>query len=451
MEAEGGVAMRALVLLLGASLAAGCGDDDGRLPAIDGGPDIGSDSGVDSGPATAFTIRMRFLDAADDSPLADVKLAVDTGRGRFEGTSDTAGEVTLDVDHSGEAYSAIAALEGYTMAAITGFGLTESQLGREDGDVRVVYLAELAPDVTDPVRVVVSATGVPAGGRWCSGVGRWITVCFGETGRFQQNGVSRAVADEVLSDYVTGYAFDASGTLVDFDTADYVVDAVGNRNASIAFDGALDDTPVTRDITLTLPAAPESPFRTMTLDAEWQGWAAVVEPGTYLSRGALTNVQIMPDRVTFTVSTFPVAGDDLVWALAAYASFTDPIRTFRWFSAEPTADTLEFLDVPRVTAGDRWDGEVTWTAPAADVDNYVVDYYNNADRAVARMRAPGSPAQLPALPTGYDPEVSFPFPDAAGYVQVRALRGDIPPDDTAPDPYRVDGELATSARHPIVF
>jgi hypothetical protein len=204
-------------------------------------------------------------------------------------------------------------------------------------------------------------------------------------------------------------------------------------------------------MTLTLPTDAMSPFRTEMLDDTWQGWLTAVDPTTYLQRSALTNVEVMADRITMTVNTFPVTGDELIWAVAAYADFTDPVRTFRWFSAEPSEDTVSFLDAPRVTAGDTYDAEIEWSAPATDVTGYQVQFLIGGFRTAISMVALTPYATLPALPSAYDPEVSFPIAGARGDIRVAAGRGASGPMDMMANPFRFDGERALGPRRMITY
>jgi len=446
--------MRLVIVSALIGLVVGCttGGERGRTDAGRDGGMGGGDGGADAGlPDGVYRMQLRFLDP-DDNPIEAVKHGVDTDMGRFEAISDAAGEITLDIEYRDDLFSGISAKEGYTIAAAVDYTFAELPgLDLEmDGDFRIVRLGLMNPDSGVLARLAVAATGVPAGGRWCSGTGAWFTQCFAEGASYNQS-IDRATLDRLLSDHLTGFAFDAAGALVDFEEATWTEASDGSRVVTIAFDGTFDTPPTSRDVTLMLPADGASRFLIDDLDTDWQGWIAAVEPGSHVSRAALTNVQIMVDRVTMTLNTFPVTGDELVWAVAAYADYSEPVRTFHWYSAPPTGDTFDFLDGPRVMLGDTYDAEIRWSEPAADVEAYFVQYLNNANRLTINLRTRGTAARLPALPTGYDRSFSFPFEGAAGDVRVVAVRGTLPPDDSATDPYRVDGEAATGPRSPITF
>ena len=200
---------------------------------------------------------------------------------------------------------------------------------------------------------------------------------------------------------------------------------------------------------MALPEDTTSPFRTATLDADWQGWIVGVEPGNHLSRTAITDFEVSGATATFNLHVFDLPAGELLYAIAAYADYMEPVRTFTWFSADP-GNELSFLDAPTVETASSFHGEVAWAAPSDDVDDYVV-LYNEALRNVAVLITPEPRAVMPQLPSAYDDAVSFPFPDGAGYVQVIARRGDRPPSDTASDPYAVDGTAATGPRRAITF
>lgn len=436
--------------LAAAHLLAACGDD-GRVPPADTGTtDTGvvTDTGAPdtSGPGTAQTAMLRAIDQ-DDNPLEGVKVAIDTDLGRFEGETDAAGEVMIPFRYMEDSIDTIAALEGYRIV-----GRVDSPYEAPDtaDGFGEVTLFELDPDLGDRVRVVARATGVPAGGRWCVGIVSFFMPCLAE-GAAWDNRLGVRQFEDTIQDYVYGYALDDTGALYDFARADWTVAADGGRSLTLAFDGTLDETPMERDITINFPSDAESSYRTETLDEDWQGWLIAVEPGTYLPRSALTMVAAGADSVTARVHYFPITGDELVWAAAPYVSQADAARSFIWYSGMPADAPIDILDLPRVRAGTAWTDEFEWTPAAADVDNYFAQFYSNGGVVVISIGSNRTVATVPALPTGYDTSVSFPFPGAPGELQVLGIRGDPPPDDTASDPYRVDAEASWSLRHPITF
>ncbi len=437
-------------LLLASSLVAvGCGDDD--PPPADSGP-IGDTGTADtstpdsSGPGTTQTMRARYLHA-DDTPVEGVMLAIDTDLGRFEGVSDAAGELVLEYRYMTDSTDLIAALEGYRILAIVDAPYEAPNAA--DG-FREVTMIELAPDLGDTVRLFANATGVPTGGRWCVAMLAYYTPCQDE-GVTWDNRVGVRQFEDTIQDYVYGYALDDTGALVDFGRADWTVMPDGGRTVTLAFDGTLDETPTERDVTLNLPSDTESSFRTETLDESWQGWIVAVEPGTHLSRSALTTTSVGTDAITTTIHYFPVTDDELVWALAPTINPAESVRTFHWFSSTPADAPLDFLDVARMRSGAVLTDEFEWTVPATDVDRYLLRLMNAAGIVAIGLGTTNAFATVPALPSGYDTSVSFPFPGAPGLAQVIALRGEGPPDEMATDPYRVDADASTSLRHPFTF
>jgi len=429
-------------------LAAACGDDSDP-PATDSGPgdDAGSVEG-DGGEASVFVAELGYVDS-EGEPLEGVHVAVDSDLGRVEGESDADGRLTLEIPYVEEGFSYIVALEGYTILAFPEQGTIEDfEAGLVDG-VNVVTLADVVPATGDTFRLRVTASGVPEGGFWCSGFGSWTVQCPDDPDSSIDFNAPTVQLGTAYHDGVTAFAFDADGGIYDFVEAEFTIDG-DNRSASVVFDGELPSEPRVREMEVLLPEDAETPFRTMDLPPRWTGWIAAVDAESQLARGVPADLQILDDRITMTMNLFePEEG--MLWAMAPYASFMGPIRTFRWFSEEPTEDALSFLDVARVESGDAWNGEITWTEPAADVERYVVTYLNNASRVVIQAVTRTPSVQLQELPSAYDREVSFPFAGAPGSVQVQAVRGTTPTEEDGVTNFAVDGEVSTSARHPITW
>jgi hypothetical protein len=423
---------------------AACGDDDRPTPMNDAGAprtDAGSNDAGPIGPTRTF--QYRFVDR-DDMPLEGVKVAIDSDRGRTEATSDAMGEVVMTVPYTEERFNFIAAKETYAVVARVRFAMADLPAPEADGFYRV----EMGLVVAEPqmMTVTVSATGVPAGGRWCASVAKFVSLCamegmsIGGSGRYQ--GLE-------YSPTFTAAAFDPTGALVDVVEVPWTTDEPLRHVGAAVFDGMFEMPPTTTPITLTLPTDPMSPYRTATLDATWHGWIVGVTEGSNLAKTWLTNVVISDDEVTANLHSFAPA-EDLVWAMAAYADFDDPVRTFRWWEANIEPGPIAVLDVPRVTAAAAWNGDVTWSEPATDVATYQVYYWNNADRLVASLIATETPARLPELPAAFDETTSFPFPGSTGQVQVGAARGQFTMTGTR-DPLARNAEAALGPRAEITF
>ncbi|MEM1415338.1 MAG: hypothetical protein AAGH15_10570 [Myxococcota bacterium] len=300
--------------------------------------------------------------------------------------------------------------------------------------------------------MLLSATGVPRLGRYCLAFGQYQANCFQP---MMPVDTRISPAQEALyADYAFAAAYEQDGSLYDFARVEWVF-SEGRRTLEIAFDGELDDEPVVTDWTLRLPADAESPYRTSTPAETWLGWLVGVEPGTYLSATAMSDVVVGEETITFRTHEFPAEGE-LLWAMAPLVDFTPPVtQTFRWFSERPDpSEELTFLDAPRLTAGDTWDAEFGWTAPADDVDRYNILMQVGAGRTVVVLVASGdaTSAQVPELPSGYDPSVSFPIEGAGGLAQVIAFRGDFPnPAEATGEPFAVDGERATGPSRPFTW
>ena len=426
----------------------GCGDDD--APADAGLPDEDSsqpiDGAADTGSGQRATFDLRCVDI-DGNPLADVWVAVASDADRVEGQSDAAGELTLEVPYEEDSFRAVLALEGYTVLANEAFTIADIDGERGNDGYVELTLTEVSPDV-ETVRMRLSATGVPSGGRWCAGIGSWFANCTGEG----QPVDFRVPVSEIGTRYfdeLTGYAVAADGTLVDFLEAEYTV-SDGERNVVLAFDTDLPEHR-TRSLTIMLPEDPMSPFRTEELDTGWHGWVAVVSADHQLARGAPSNLQFLEDRITLDLHIFEHESG-LTWGLAPYANLGQQARTFRWFAEEPTEDVLSFMDTARVTNGSAYTDRFEWTEPESDVDRYQLIFRNNAQRVVLSALSRTNSFELLTLPDGYDREVSFPFPGASGTVQVLANRGTIPMSDAnGVTDYQVDGENSSSLRTPITW
>jgi hypothetical protein len=425
-------------------LLVACGDDSGPTPMNDAGGMRTDSGGSDAGPMGPIEMfQARFVDR-DDMPLEGVKVAMDSDRGRVEATSDAMGEVVLNVPYTEARFNLIAAKEGYGLFARVRFARADLPPAEADGFYRI-QLNEVvfeAPMMT----VQVTATGVPAGGRWCASIAAFVSICaeegmsLGGTGRY---------ANLEYAPTLTAAAYDAGGALVDVAEVAWTTDEPLRHVAAVAFDGTFDTPPATTPVTLTLPTDPMSPYNTATLDPTWNGWIVGVSEGTNIAQTWLSNVTISETQITADVNAFAPA-DDLVWAMAAYADFEQPIRTFRWWENTIEPGPIAVFDAARVTASSTWDGDVTWTEPAPDVVVYQIFYFNNANRLVATLLANETPARLPELPTGFDQTMSFPFPGSTGTVQVSAVRGGFFEMGTR-DPAARNAEAALGPRAEITF
>ncbi len=430
----------------GLALALACGDD-AAAPMDSGAPD----ATLDEGPAPqTVTLELRVEDLLE-APLMGVHVAVDPGGGeRVEGTTDASGSVDLVVSYTEDRFSGVAALEGYFVAAYDGLTLAEL---REVASVPL-RIGEVSPEAaTDLVRVRARATGEPTAGRWCLAFAEFQVSCIASGMDFDARLTPAQL--EAWDDYGYATAYTTDGDLFDFARVDWVKSET-EWTLDVAFDGELDDEPEVQTFTMRLPSDPASPYRSGSLPTDWLGWVVNAEPGTYLGTSALTDLVVTEDTLSFRVHSFPTStGEAPVWAFAPHASFTPLVRTFRWLSGAPDpAQELTFLDGARLTGGDTWDGRFEWIAPADDIDFYQLVLQVGVNRGVVGLIASGTAtsAQMPALPSAYDPSVSFPIEGAGGQVQVNSRRGNIPPDATAPrDPFAVDGEISTGPPRPMAW
>ena len=93
---------------------------------------------------------------------------------------------------------------------------------------------------------------------------------------------------------------------------------------------------------------------------------------------------------------------------------------------------------------------LTWTAPADDIDVYNVRYLVSGSAVVINLQTTETSATVPALPSAYDRDVSFPFAGGPGTVRVIANRGEFP-EDVAEAGDLLDAESATGPAIDITF
>ncbi|MBW2522875.1 MAG: hypothetical protein JRI23_01805 [Deltaproteobacteria bacterium] len=422
-------------------LLGGCGDSDEE----GGTGGVGAVGGAGGAPAATKVLSLRFVDTTSETerPIGGMMVAADVGDERVEQESGPAGYAYLRVPYrSGESVDWIAAHPDYGVVASVAADLDDPAW---DEVVEIRLVAFDAPAATEiPVRVVPQ--GVPEGGSWCAGLGSWIGGCLSGSQEF-----NFSLEEWYVQDFVTAIARDENGAVVEFVRAP--LEPSGNgRLASVTFDGASDVDPVTKSFTLMLPDDPESPFRTETLDLDWTGWAVSAERGTYLSRGWSHDVDQGVDSLTFDMTEFPTAGGDQLYAMAIYANYSDPVRTFRWLSAELQPGTFEFLDVARITDAELATGPITFTEPEG-AERYTLVFDLPNGKTVMTMETPvGGQVQLPAFPSGYDPAEGPSPPGTPGELWVLATQGEMP-DETSPvdEPYAVDGQASFSVRRTINF
>lgn len=442
-------------MIISLLFVAGCGDDDGPAPGADAG--ITADGGVFAdGGAAMMTIRRRALadapTAAARTPLEGVRVAFDLDSVRYEGVSDASGNVDVVMPRAATIPAATFAKERYTIITrIDGPGVPVGASGVSDRLDVVMYPTTPAADV----RVTVNATGVPAGGRWCAGLAEWYSACVAEG-----TSVDVRLPEDSFRGRTTGIALDATGAVVDFAEAPLAGTGAADRTATIAFDATPAVAPMTRTVTLRMPADAASVWRTTALlEPDEARPFIAAEPTTHLLRSVVTGRMRATDATSYsmTVTWFPAPGAPPVWAMFAYAAPGGDAFAYRWFAGAVDQPSYSLLDGPRITgrpAMGVYTFPYSWAAvPGAE--RYTLQLVNNAGTVVWTVSIPATTGvQLPALPTGYDPTVSFPFEGANGYAQVRALVGTAPDPAAAmagTDPYLVDAQVTSGPREPITF
>lgn len=438
-----------IAVVVCALVAACSGRDDNPAPRDAGGGDgegFVRDGGTgDAGSGT--TLRMHFIDTETRAAVEGVHVAVDVAGMRFEADTDAAGAVTLDVPRT-DTVDVTAAKERYVV--LTQLGGPVTQFG-SDGSPADIPIPPVRPAAA-PIRTIVSATGIPTGGRWCMGLGKFVNWCTDMTS------LDTPIAAADVSDHMTGFAIDAMENVVDY--AEVPVMMVGDtRTATFAFDTTPEVADVSRDMQIMLPADVMSTLRTSPI-VTFLPTIIATSTGDYLMRGLATNVTVAAGggSISARVHVFARPGQDLVHAMAVNAEPLGDATSIRWFAAEPTMSAYAVLDLPRIT-GRGVDAvytlPFTWTVPPGADMTFDLVLTNNAGLTMWILRTPAHDGvRFPALPSAYDQTVSFPFVGANGKARVRAVSGTVPNAATTPmgmEPYRVDGRLGIGPSVGITF
>lgn len=406
----------ALVCALG---SLGCGDDDG---ATDAGTDTGgTDSGVDVGTGdTAVdanvettTIRLRYLDA-EDNPLENVKVRVDAAGGVVEATSGADGVVVLDVPAAvGEDATLTAALEGYTITTVYQRPLPVEVTSETPFDV------VLFPVSADPAPMfTIDATGVPAGGRICVSFDGW-AICDDPP----ETAWAFQVPPANIGEFANIWLLDDTDTAIDFER---VAVPDGATSLDVTFDGTFETEPTVRTVTIEIPAdgGEMLTFETDTLVRLWQGWFALADVETAQMWSVATKLTRDGDDLTVEVAELVPPGD----VTARYGS-----RVFSNIQNFTSSNYAVYVEDPGTTAstlglatlsGDQLTQPFAITPPAAlgaEPMGHVVNFRNSAQRFVWQVQTFDTDFEMPPLPTGYDPTVSFPFEGSSGTAIVRTF------------------------------
>ncbi|MBW2525842.1 MAG: hypothetical protein JRI23_16785 [Deltaproteobacteria bacterium] len=404
----GGALAAALSLSCGDSAETGAGGQAGAAGAGGGGEHK--------------LVELRLVEPGPDgvTPVEGVIVAAESEGRRVERITGPAGYAHIFVPYTeGAAFDWIAAKRGHVVVAAVGIDLDDPGLDVE----QEVFLPSLTPPDDPVLSVRVSAANVPIGGSYCVGYGAWLMEC--------SSGVELltvAVPQSLVQDQLVAMARNDAGEPIEMVVVTIQGDGA-SRTASVVFDGSSEVSPLTNAYRLEIPGEPESPFRTTDLDPDWSGYLVGVEADTFLVRSATHGFEPGPGGEAYNLrfTEFPPSSGSLTYAMAVYADFMAPIRSFRWFANKPSPGSLTFLDASRLStvgATYRDDFELT-EAPGAD--SYHLVFSDGSGRTVARLQAPpGAPARLPDLPEAYTAGLDFPSAGDAGFVQVIATQGPAP-------------------------
>lgn len=408
-----------------------CGDDDGGTDAgmtDTGGTDSGDmDTGGEDAPVDAnvetTTVRLRYLDP-DENPLEGVKVRFDTVAGPAEGMSGPDGVLELDVPAAvGENITVTNALEGFTITSAIELPLVAEVTGDTPFDVT------LFPVSADPAPMfTIDATGVPSGGRICVSFDGW-AICDDPP----DTAWAFQVPPANIGEFANIWLLDDTDTAIDFER---VAIPDGATSLDVAFDGTFETEPTVRTVTIEVPA---DGGEMLTFDVDglvriWQGWFALTDVETQQMWSVASKLARDGDNLTVEVAELVPPGD----VTARYTTrifsniqnFTE--SNFAVYVEDPgtTAPTLGLATL----AGDELTQPWTITPPAAlgtEPLGHSVNFRNSARRFVWNVSTRETDFELPPLPTGYDPTVSFPFEGSAGTAIVRTFTetefGAMPP------------------------
>ena len=410
--------------------ALGCGDDDAMTP-VDAGTTAdsrppGDSGGADAG-ATMDTLTFTVVDALTREPLDAVATAVDTDVGRFEAISGADGMVSIPIEYRDPSLTLVNAKSGYTIFAAVDLTLDQvrAAIATSDGELT---LSPVSPTGPPPFRFSVTPSGVPAGGRACvSAFGPgWFFLCANEGETIARD--IESGGGNMPNSEVTAFALDADDNVVDFVTAPPMVDGM-NVTATIAFDGTPDSTPVVRTLTLELP---EGPLRTDGV-TDIDHLVAALDPETNAIRSITTQRMRAADGSSYTMThtAFPHPERAPAHAIAAFADGHDYrffVRTVRRFPGDLPGDTISLRAGPTITGGPTVHDPMSWTSPTGDDASYYMLRINTGGGApIWFVAATSTEITLPQLPSGYDPETSYPFPGSGARASVDAFHGPVWP------------------------
>ncbi len=416
---------------------------DGSMSA-DTSTDVALDAAVDGGEvSTTTSFDLTFIDEVSEEPLQGVHVAFDTDVGRFEGSSDADGALTITIEHIGPTFDVLAAKEGYVIVGAVGASVSDID------DSMPFRVSPIVPS-GEGWNYRVSVSGVPAGGQACAslfGPG-WFMLCS-DAG----SDITGAVgAGQVPHDVATIFAIDESGVPVDFEEVALVAEG-RNLSAAVTFDSTPDITPVTRSITLQVP---EGPMRDSGVNPlPWM--VAALDSESEAIRSYLSDIVPSSDgsELTMTYTAFPDPTRPMFHMMALF-TLGQPagsyVRSIRFFPGDLTSDTLGATFGPGIIdSGRELSGEFAWNAPRGDERSYTVLITGTSGNPIYRVLTWSETGfSLPSLPSAYDPDVSYPLPGWAGRMSVEALYSTEPADLRGERP-EVEAEVTNGEWHPIVF
>ena len=439
------VTIAALLLMMTA-----CGDDGAT---VDGGtdsgmPDVGTDSNSDvstsdtpDAGAVTLTVSATVVDGSDPDrpPIEGAHVVIRTDVAEYEEITGADGRYRIEFEAiTGGNAHAVLAKEGYRILALL------NPTGEPTDTFEEIALEQLMPAVP-LARVVGTITGIPEGGRACLSAGRNTSCLTGNIdGMFPLSDIR---------DMTSALALNADETVYDFAIVPVVADGEG-FTFSVDFDGVMETPPMTRTVTLELPADAESPLRKEPLDPRWVGFLSGFGPD-FVRRAFTTGITTADGGATYTgtFSVFPEDGEEIGYTTALFvggvyqpgASAGPNAQHFEWFGTT-APETVVIPEAPAIVAGTSLNDPLTVTAPPSEGTRYFGIFTSSGVQAWQVIDfAPSETLQVPNLPSAYDTSVSYPFAGSPGTARVSDELGQIAEDSRTP------ATFIRSAAHPITF
>lgn len=437
---------RTLMTIAQAVVAASCGDDDAAPRDGGGGDDAAPAADLGDG-RDELALRFALADA-DEAAVQGAYVTVDTPAGRFETETDADGLASLSVRVAdGERMVFQYAKEGYRIDAVE----LDYDSAEPPPETIERVLAELVAGLGERATVSFALTGLPEGAHACTAFDGF-AFCHPSDDATPSIAVPRALIGEEAGVFIV----DSSDELHDFESVTLTESGSGFA-ASMTIDGtpaiAVEES---RDLRLLVPEGESSRLADSELPEGWGWWGLESDPETNRFLNVCGRASRDGNAIVARCHFFDIAGTTnervTVWAdtqLMTQAGFTT-----RNFPTGGIPNETQLLGTAEASGGPTVTGTFEWTEPTlpSDVtgDRWYIARFTNSSAVVqqALFTQRASEVSLPALPDGYDREVSYPFAGAGGYLFVQSIVFEGSPlFDESPTLLL----SSTSESHPITF